>query len=213
MKRSAHDEYESDAGDVTYIADGNVTWDGRTTEKRQRSVELPTLVGPFTFAPDGSGLQQAVVPLHESNMPGVYRVQARAMAPVRLWIPQRGPGVPLETDSRALLGAIQHECIFLFDTRQSESEARLQDVLKLDWLLSAPAVHRYAAIVSKHPPRSTTDVPLPYIQDPSGAIMAECHVYDYLGPSAVCIRDGELLGTMMLQRSTDDVLQTLRYWE
>lgn len=185
-------------------------------EKRSRSGSPPFIVGPFLFNSQGSDLQEVLFVAEASNLPGVHRMAASDSSQIRLWSPHWSVSRSLQTNLKLLMQAIDGKCVFVFDLRKSDDQDVLQNVVSVDWLLAQPIIARQGVIVSKlgHPASAgaSQKPPIPFIQDPEGSLASLCKFHEYLGPSAVCVSNGEVVSTTMLSRSAEILAQTLEEW-
>lgn len=212
MKRSAStQDYDFNSDDTVY-ADRPQSTSGRVIDKRARSGSPPLFVGPLVFSADGQRLQMAMVNAQPSSMPGMHRLRSPQPSPaVRVWPPQLPQ--PLTTTLEQVLQAINGKCIFIFDTRRDASEALLGSLDLVHWLAQNEAVARLGLICSRWPQAPELALlPIPYVEDPGMALAQLCNFHEYLGPSAVLAKDGQVVATCMLSRSPEAILQTLQQW-
>lgn len=218
MKRALDEDEESEfPSRESSVRFGSVFSDGTNSlEKRSRSGSPPLVVGPFLFNSQGSNLQEVLFMAEASSLPGVHRMAASEHSQIRLWSPHWPLFRFLDTNLKLLMQAINGKCVFIFDLRKAESDALLQNVVPVEWLLSQPVIARQGVIVSKlgYPASADTSnhPPAPFIQDAEGALAALCKFHEYLGPSAVCVTNGEIVATTMLSRSPEILAQTLKEW-
>lgn len=223
MKRSANDDYQHDT--VLGPDRGNYPhnlpqFDGNFG-KRSRMGPPPRIIGPLTFNSSGDQLQQALLPAERSDMPGVYRLAVSAPVIVRLWSPQWPQTQYLECGLNNVLESIDQKCVFIFDPRRDESESFLGGLNPLLEFLQTPIIHKQGLVVSVCPPPpalastvfNSSNLPVSYVQDPSGELARMCRFDTWLGPSAVLVKNNSVVSTLLLQRRPEAVLQTLQEWE